>query len=88
VNFAAKKRTGEYWCADSIGWVRCRFCAIKMSRSAAHRFAHGVGGVVVRIVKPQSHAMATVCRVRAPDDAVPGRICGRPMPCREHGEGT
>jgi hypothetical protein len=26
-----------------------------------------------------------VCQVHDADDAVPGRICGRPMPCREHG---
>ena len=26
-----------------------------------------------------------VCRVHDADDAVPGRICGRPTPCREHG---
>ena len=31
---------------------------------------------------------APVCQVHDPDDAVPGRICGRPMPCREHGGGS
>ena len=35
------------------------------------------------VAKP--YDKAPVCRVHDPDDAVPGRICGRPMPCREHG---
>ena len=25
------------------------------------------------------------CQVHDPDDAVPGRICGRPLPCKDHG---
>jgi len=25
-----------------------------------------------------------ICRVHDPDDLVPGRICGRPLPCRDH----
>lgn len=27
----------------------------------------------------------TKCQVHDADDVVPGRICGRPMPCRDHG---
>jgi len=30
---------------------------------------------------------AHICRVHDPDDAAPGRICGRPLPCRDHGPG-
>ncbi len=26
----------------------------------------------------------TICRVHDADDVVPGRICGRPLPCRDH----
>lgn len=26
----------------------------------------------------------SVCRIHDPDDVVPGRICGRPLPCRDH----
>ena len=26
----------------------------------------------------------SVCRVHDEDDVVPGRICGRPLPCRDH----
>jgi hypothetical protein len=26
----------------------------------------------------------SICRIHDPDDVVPGRICGRPLPCREH----
>jgi hypothetical protein len=26
-----------------------------------------------------------VCRVHDTDDVVPGRICGRPLPCTDHG---
>ena len=25
-----------------------------------------------------------ICRVHDADDVVPGRICGRPLPCRDH----
>lgn len=28
----------------------------------------------------------TICRVHDADDVVPGRICGRYLPCREHPE--
>jgi hypothetical protein len=28
-----------------------------------------------------------ICRIHDPDDVVPGRICGRPLPCREHSVG-
>jgi hypothetical protein len=30
----------------------------------------------------------TICRVHDPDDPMPGRICGRPLPCREHDRET
>lgn len=59
MNFAAKSQAGKYWCGDPRGWIACRFCAVKMSREAAHARAHSVGGRVVRIVKPQSHALAS-----------------------------
>jgi hypothetical protein len=25
-----------------------------------------------------------ICRIHDPNDVVPGRICGRPLPCRDH----
>lgn len=28
--------------------------------------------------------MKGICRVHDPEDVVPGRICGRPLPCRDH----
>lgn len=28
--------------------------------------------------------MTRICRVHDPDDVIPGRICGRPLPCRDH----
>jgi len=26
-----------------------------------------------------------ICKIHDADDVVPGRICGRPLPCRDHG---
>lgn len=37
-----------------------------------------------RIVRCASHSEPTVCRVHDADDVVPGRICGRALPCKEH----
>ena len=28
--------------------------------------------------------VSTICRVHDADDVVPGRICGRTLPCRDH----
>jgi hypothetical protein len=39
------------------------------------------------IVWEQKHvASHQVCVVHDADDVIPGRICGRPLPCRDHAE--
>jgi hypothetical protein len=59
MNYVAKSQKGNYWCGQSLGWVLCRYCAVKMSRSEAHSRAHAVSGTVVRVVRPSSHSMVT-----------------------------
>lgn len=59
--YSAKSSTGSYWCGD-LGWVKCRVCALRMTRVEAHRIAHKYGATastVVIIKSPSSHAIVS-----------------------------
>jgi hypothetical protein len=58
--YSTKRTSGVYWCGDAIGWVNCRFCALRMSRTEAHVRAHSWHGAKVVIIRsPSSHALTS-----------------------------
>lgn len=76
---ARSRESGFRTAARKLG-LRGRILTVV--RVGSSQWEVNVDGKVMMVVESR---VRPVCIARDADDVVPGRTCGRPLPCREHG---